>query len=124
MYYDLRDMYWWLGMKKDVAIMEMREYSNGLYFKIDRLARLYLDEIVARLGVPVSIISDRDDHFTLRFWQSMQEALGTRLDMRACGNLEERAQESLKQSRIALSGSMEFETEDLNSRRKREVDHR
>ncbi|GKD01300.1 putative reverse transcriptase domain-containing protein, partial [Tanacetum coccineum] len=65
MYYDLRDMYWWLGMKKDVAI----------------LARLYLDKIVVRHEVPVSIISDRDDHFTSRFWQSMQEALGTRLDM-------------------------------------------
>ncbi|GJR22647.1 putative reverse transcriptase domain-containing protein [Tanacetum coccineum] len=32
-------------------------------------------------GVPISIISDRDSRFTSRFWQSMQEALGTRLDM-------------------------------------------
>ncbi|GJT27031.1 reverse transcriptase domain-containing protein [Tanacetum coccineum] len=31
--------------------------------------------------VPISIISDRDSRFTSRFWQSMQEALGTRLDM-------------------------------------------
>ncbi|GKA79206.1 putative reverse transcriptase domain-containing protein [Tanacetum coccineum] len=37
--------------------------------------------IVAKHGVPISIISDRDSHFTSRFWQSMQEALGTRLDM-------------------------------------------
>ncbi|GJX63132.1 putative reverse transcriptase domain-containing protein [Tanacetum coccineum] len=43
--------------------------------------RLYLNEIVARHGVPISIISDRDSRFTSRFWQSMQEALGTRLDM-------------------------------------------
>ncbi|GJU91201.1 hypothetical protein Tco_1303624 [Tanacetum coccineum] len=35
-------------------------------FKIDRLARLYLDKIVVRHEVPVSIISDRDDHFTSR----------------------------------------------------------
>ncbi|GJZ53451.1 putative reverse transcriptase domain-containing protein [Tanacetum coccineum] len=48
---------------------------------MDRLARLYLNEIVARHGVPISIISDRDSRFTSRFWQSMQEALGTRLDM-------------------------------------------
>ncbi|GJS27652.1 putative reverse transcriptase domain-containing protein [Tanacetum coccineum] len=48
---------------------------------MERLARLYLNEIVARHGVPISIISDRDIHFTSRFWQSMQEALGTRLDM-------------------------------------------
>ncbi|GKE29263.1 putative reverse transcriptase domain-containing protein [Tanacetum coccineum] len=32
-------------------------------------------------GVPVSIISDRDSHFTSRFWKSLQEALGTNLDM-------------------------------------------
>nr|GEY20900.1 putative reverse transcriptase domain-containing protein [Tanacetum cinerariifolium] len=50
-------------------------------FKIYRLARLYLNKIVARHGVPISIISDHDSRFTLRFWQSMQQALGTRLDM-------------------------------------------
>ncbi|GJX73563.1 putative reverse transcriptase domain-containing protein [Tanacetum coccineum] len=50
-------------------------------YKMDRLARLYLNEIVARHGVPILIISDRDSRFTSRFWQSMQEALGTRLDM-------------------------------------------
>ncbi|GKA68611.1 putative reverse transcriptase domain-containing protein [Tanacetum coccineum] len=48
---------------------------------MDRLARLYLNEIVSRHGLQISIISDRDGHFTSRFWQSMQEALGTRLDM-------------------------------------------
>ncbi|GKE89753.1 putative reverse transcriptase domain-containing protein, partial [Tanacetum coccineum] len=32
-------------------------------------------------GVPISIISDRDSHFTSRFWQLMQSALGTQLDM-------------------------------------------
>nr|GFB71398.1 transposon Ty3-I Gag-Pol polyprotein [Tanacetum cinerariifolium] len=50
-------------------------------YKMDRLARLYLNEIVARHGVPILIISDCDSHFTSKFWQSMQEALGTRLDM-------------------------------------------
>ncbi|GKC46047.1 putative reverse transcriptase domain-containing protein, partial [Tanacetum coccineum] len=50
-------------------------------YKIERLSRLYLNEIVARHGVPISIISDRDSRFTSRFWQSMQEELGTRLDM-------------------------------------------
>ncbi|GJW49946.1 putative reverse transcriptase domain-containing protein [Tanacetum coccineum] len=50
-------------------------------FKMDRLARFYLNEIVARHGVPISIISNRDSRFTSRFWQSMQEALGTHFDM-------------------------------------------
>ncbi|GKE56484.1 putative reverse transcriptase domain-containing protein, partial [Tanacetum coccineum] len=32
-------------------------------------------------GVPVSIISDRDPRFASRFWRSLQESLGTNLDM-------------------------------------------
>ncbi|GKB69258.1 putative reverse transcriptase domain-containing protein [Tanacetum coccineum] len=48
---------------------------------MERLMRLYLKEVVPRYGVPVSIISDRDSRFTSRFWQWLQKALGTRLDM-------------------------------------------
>ncbi|GJW37442.1 reverse transcriptase domain-containing protein [Tanacetum coccineum] len=65
-------------LTKSALFIPMRED-----YKMERLARLYLNEIVARHGVPISIISDRDSHFTSRFWQSMQEALGTRLDMSA-----------------------------------------
>nr|GEX27426.1 hypothetical protein [Tanacetum cinerariifolium] len=50
-------------------------------YKMDRSAILYLNEIVARHGVLISIISDRDSCFTSRFWQPMQEALGTRLNI-------------------------------------------
>ncbi|GJZ08082.1 reverse transcriptase domain-containing protein, partial [Tanacetum coccineum] len=32
-------------------------------------------------GIPVSIISDRDSHFTLRVWQSLHKALGTQLNL-------------------------------------------
>ncbi|GJX95756.1 putative reverse transcriptase domain-containing protein, partial [Tanacetum coccineum] len=42
---------------------------------------LYVDEIVAGHGVPVSIISYRDGRLTSRFWQTLQKALGTRLEM-------------------------------------------
>ncbi|GJX36386.1 reverse transcriptase domain-containing protein [Tanacetum coccineum] len=48
---------------------------------METLTRLYIKEIVSRHGVPISIISDRDSRFTSRFWQSMQSALGTQLDM-------------------------------------------
>ncbi|GJW97572.1 putative reverse transcriptase domain-containing protein [Tanacetum coccineum] len=48
---------------------------------METLTRLYIKEIISRHGVPISIISDRDSHFTSRFWQSMQNALGTQLDM-------------------------------------------
>nr|GFB72170.1 putative reverse transcriptase domain-containing protein [Tanacetum cinerariifolium] len=38
-------------------------------------------EVVTRHGIPVSIISDRDPRFATNFWRSLQNALGTRLDM-------------------------------------------
>ncbi|GKC85831.1 putative reverse transcriptase domain-containing protein [Tanacetum coccineum] len=60
---------------------EMGNDAMNIDYNMERLARLYLNKIVARHGVPISIISDRDSRFTSRFWQSMQEALGTRLDM-------------------------------------------
>nr|GEY20092.1 hypothetical protein [Tanacetum cinerariifolium] len=40
-YYDLRDMYWWLRTKNDIVVYD---------YKMDRLARLYLKEIAARHG--------------------------------------------------------------------------
>ncbi|GJZ85188.1 putative reverse transcriptase domain-containing protein [Tanacetum coccineum] len=48
---------------------------------METLTRLYIKEIVSRHGMPISIISDRDSHFTSRFWQSLKSALGTQLDM-------------------------------------------
>ncbi|GJW35820.1 putative reverse transcriptase domain-containing protein [Tanacetum coccineum] len=120
MYYDLKDRYWWPGMKKDIVEYQpeilvwkwegiamdfvtklprtssrhdiiwviVDRLTKSAHFlpmredyKMERLARLYLNEIVARNGVPISIISDRDSRFSSRFWQSLKEALGTRLDM-------------------------------------------
>ncbi|GKA68045.1 putative reverse transcriptase domain-containing protein [Tanacetum coccineum] len=48
---------------------------------METLTRLYIKEIVSRHGMPISIISDRNSHFTSRFWQSLQNTLGTQLDM-------------------------------------------
>nr|GEX58722.1 reverse transcriptase domain-containing protein [Tanacetum cinerariifolium] len=48
---------------------------------MEKLTRQYLKEVVSRHGVPVLIISDRDSRFTSHFWQSLQKALGTQLDM-------------------------------------------
>ncbi|GJY05799.1 putative reverse transcriptase domain-containing protein [Tanacetum coccineum] len=121
MYHDLRDMYWWPRMKKDIAtyvskclmcskVKAEHQRPSGLlqqpekpewkwdkitmdfttklprsknghdtiwvivdrltksahfmaireYYSTERLAKIYIDEIVARQGVPVSIILDRD----------------------------------------------------------------
>nr|GFA69452.1 putative reverse transcriptase domain-containing protein [Tanacetum cinerariifolium] len=48
---------------------------------MDKLAIIYLKEVVTRHGIHVSIIGDRDSRFASNFWRSFQNALGTRLDM-------------------------------------------
>ncbi|GKE07004.1 putative reverse transcriptase domain-containing protein [Tanacetum coccineum] len=48
---------------------------------LDKLARMYLKEVVTRHGIHVSIICDRDPRFASNFWRSLQNALGTNLDM-------------------------------------------
>ncbi|GJW17332.1 putative reverse transcriptase domain-containing protein [Tanacetum coccineum] len=60
MYHDLRDMYWWPSMKRDVAtyvIDRLTKSADNLAiredYNMERLERLYIDEIVARHGVPV-----------------------------------------------------------------------
>nr|GEY10494.1 putative reverse transcriptase domain-containing protein [Tanacetum cinerariifolium] len=139
MYYDLRDLYWWPGMKRDTfeyvskclacskikakhqepsgllqqseipewkwekitidLVTKFPKSSNGYDAiwvimdrltksapirednKTEKLARIYINEIVARHGVPVSIISDREGQFASHLWQALQKALGTRLNM-------------------------------------------
>ncbi|GJR60471.1 putative reverse transcriptase domain-containing protein [Tanacetum coccineum] len=109
MYQDLKKLYWWPNMKAEIAtyVSKCLTYSpkkrprvnDSIWVIVDRLtksahflpmkktdsieklAQLYLKEIVCKHGVPTSIISDRDSLFTSRFWKSLQEAMGTQLDM-------------------------------------------
>ena len=52
----------------------------NMKYPLEKLARLYLDEIIRLHGIPVSIVSDRDPRFVSRFWQKMQEVLETKLN--------------------------------------------
>ncbi|GJZ20411.1 putative reverse transcriptase domain-containing protein [Tanacetum coccineum] len=63
-------------LTKFAHFLPMKENNS-----MEKLTRLYLKEVVTRHGVPVSIISDRDGRFASQFWQSLQNALGTQLDM-------------------------------------------
>ncbi|GJW17677.1 putative reverse transcriptase domain-containing protein [Tanacetum coccineum] len=63
-------------LTKSAHFLPMKEIDS-----MEKLTRLYLKEVVSRHVVSVSIISDRDSRFTSHFWQSLQKAMGTQLDM-------------------------------------------
>ena len=46
---------------------------------LNKLAFLYVFEIMRLHGIPLSIVSDRDPRFTSHFWGSLQNALGIKL---------------------------------------------
>nr|GEY69471.1 putative reverse transcriptase domain-containing protein [Tanacetum cinerariifolium] len=56
---------------KSVIFTPMRETDS-----MEKLAIMYLKEVVARHRIPVLIICDRDPRFTSNFWKSLQKALG------------------------------------------------
>ncbi|XP_070035155.1 uncharacterized protein [Nicotiana tomentosiformis] len=81
MYLDLRQHYWWQRMKKDIvehkfdAVWVIVDRLTKLAYFIpvvttyssERLAQIYIQEIVRLRCVPVSIISDRGPQFTSHF---------------------------------------------------------
>nr|GFA66851.1 hypothetical protein [Tanacetum cinerariifolium] len=93
MYQDMKKLYWWPNIKADIAtyvskcltcsrVKAEHQRPSGLENDpLDKLARLYLNRIVARHGIPVSIICNRDGRFTSNFWKSFQKALGTDICM-------------------------------------------
>ncbi|XP_071926100.1 uncharacterized protein [Coffea arabica] len=140
MYHDVKELYWWEGLKKDVAefvqkclicqqvkaehqkpsgllqpleipewkwehitmdfVMGLPRSQKGfdaiwvivdrltksahflpvsMSFSLEKLVKLYTEEILRLHGIPVSIVYDRDPRFVSRFWQKFQESLGTKL---------------------------------------------
>ncbi|GKE01782.1 putative reverse transcriptase domain-containing protein, partial [Tanacetum coccineum] len=69
------DSYVEVGKNNDVLRYKTTQETDSM----ETLIRLYIKEIVSQHGMPISIISDHDSHFTSRFWQSLQNALGTQL---------------------------------------------
>nr|GEX47667.1 putative reverse transcriptase domain-containing protein [Tanacetum cinerariifolium] len=63
-------------LTKSDIFMPMREKDP-----LDKLARMYLKEVVTKHGIPVSIICDHDHRFSSNLWKSLQKALGKNMDM-------------------------------------------
>nr|GEV20046.1 putative reverse transcriptase domain-containing protein [Tanacetum cinerariifolium] len=70
---------------EDVGVDRLTKSAHFLPMKkinpMDKLARLYLKEVVTRHKIPISIICDPDPRFTSNFWKAFQKAMGTRLNM-------------------------------------------
>ncbi|XP_052627225.1 uncharacterized protein LOC128133734, partial [Lactuca sativa] len=61
-------------LTKSAHFLAISESSSA-----EKLAEIYVREVVSRHGVPISIVSDRDVRFTSRFWKKFHEELGTKL---------------------------------------------
>lgn len=48
-------------------------------YKMDKYTHLYINEMLRVYGVPVSIVSNKDQRFTSWFWKCLHEAIGTKL---------------------------------------------
>ncbi|GJX51962.1 putative reverse transcriptase domain-containing protein [Tanacetum coccineum] len=68
------EAYWWPIMKANIATLYWFPFEINI-------ARMYQNEVVTRHGILVLIIYDRDPRFASNFWRSLQNALGTNLDM-------------------------------------------
>nr|GEW22891.1 putative reverse transcriptase domain-containing protein [Tanacetum cinerariifolium] len=88
MYHDLKQHFWWSGMKRDIAMFVSRclicqQSAHFLPirkdYSVSKLAEIFQQEIVRLHGTPSAIVSDRDPRFASRFWKGLQEAWGTRL---------------------------------------------
>jgi len=55
---------------------------------VDKLAKIYINEVVQLYEIPVSIISDRDPRFTSRLWSIIQHVSGKRLDINTAFHLQ------------------------------------
>ena len=67
-----------------VVVNRLTKSAHFLPFKttysMEKLGSIYVAEIVQLHGVPMSIVSDRDSQLTSKFWTSLQNALGTKLN--------------------------------------------
>ncbi|GJV88922.1 putative reverse transcriptase domain-containing protein [Tanacetum coccineum] len=111
MYQDMKKLYWWPNMKANIAtyvskcltcaklpkssqgydttwVIVDRLTKSAIFVpmretgQMDKLARMYLKEVVTRHGISLSIICDRDPRFASNFWKKVNsDCFGTSLDM-------------------------------------------
>ncbi|WVZ76743.1 LOW QUALITY PROTEIN: hypothetical protein U9M48_024688 [Paspalum notatum var. saurae] len=85
-----------IGMDFVTGLPRTPKGNDAIWVIIDRLTKtahflpvrttynganpLYIENVVKLHGIPSGIVSDRGTRFTSKFWKSLQEAMGTKLD--------------------------------------------
>ena len=68
-----------------VIVDRLTKSAHFLAIKItytsEKLAEIYIQEIVRLLGAPLSIVSDCDSKLMSKFWRGFQVAMGTKLNV-------------------------------------------
>ena len=84
-----------MSMRHNVILLVVDKLTNSSHFiqfrdtyGVTDVERVFINEIVCLHGVSKKIISDQDPKFTSRFWTSMQEALGSELNLISSYNTE------------------------------------
>ncbi|XP_060181337.1 uncharacterized protein LOC132610944 [Lycium barbarum] len=74
------------GISQRMPILEWKWERIAMEFLMiytfEKLAKIYIHEILYLHGLPVSIIYDRQTQFTSYFWKYLQKELGTRVELR------------------------------------------
>ncbi|GJR90501.1 putative reverse transcriptase domain-containing protein [Tanacetum coccineum] len=70
-----------IGTTRDTSMKWDKSIGFRLKLQVVNKATTPIWEVVMRHGIPLSIICDRDPRFASNFWRSLQNALGTSLDM-------------------------------------------
>nr|GFC40192.1 retrotransposon protein, putative, Ty3-gypsy subclass [Tanacetum cinerariifolium] len=91
MYRDLKQYFWWNGMKQDVTTFVSKCMTCQ-------------QEIVRLHGTPTSIVSDKDSRFMSRFWKGLQKAWGTRLKFSTAFHPQTDVREDHSNSGIHVEG--------------------
>ncbi|GJS91635.1 putative reverse transcriptase domain-containing protein [Tanacetum coccineum] len=92
MYHDMKKLYWWPNMKADIAtfvrkfltcakVKAEHQRPSGLLVIVDGLTK-------SALFLPMRKTNPMEKLIRIKFWRSLQKALGTTLAMRTAYNLE------------------------------------
>jgi hypothetical protein len=74
--------------QKDAIWVVVDRLTTSVHFipisekdSLEKLSKIYMEEIIRIYGVLTSIVSDQDPRFTSKFWDRMQKLYGTTLKL-------------------------------------------